>query len=251
MAAREKPQCETSGFTDSKFLFLPMSTARTPSYNRFTMARSSLVSAAEIFFATATAALEKAGVKSSELAVAARRLQEQLSYARRSGCKCAVHRVLIAMDASPSAGRAAEVAAALAQDLGAEAALVHVIDASPVAIREAPVLSEAALEQMKKEAAQLCQDTVARLRDKTMPVFIRHGAPAAEIMAVAQEWKADLIVMGSHGRNHMGKFFLGTTVEAVIREGDCPVLAVGPRGRCTCKYAFRSVHHGALAAAVT
>jgi len=47
---------------------------------------------------------------------------------------------------------------------------------------------------------------------------------------LADEWKADLIVMGSHGRTGIALAFLGSTAESVVRHSRIPVLTVRGRG---------------------
>ncbi|HEX4180354.1 MAG TPA: universal stress protein, partial [Caulobacteraceae bacterium] len=59
--------------------------------------------------------------------------------------------------------------------------------------------------------------------------FTPEGHPAEEIVAAAQAWSADLIVIGSHGRSALTQVLLGSVAEAVMRNAPCPVLVV--RGR--------------------
>lgn len=55
---------------------------------------------------------------------------------------------------------------------------------------------------------------------------MRGGQPADEILNVVREEKADLIVMGTHGRRGLSRLLLGSVAEAVLRRAHCPVLAV-------------------------
>jgi len=55
-----------------------------------------------------------------------------------------------------------------------------------------------------------------------------HGEAAAEIVRVAKEKGADLIVLSSHGRTGLGRILFGSTAEAVVRHASCPVLVVKP-----------------------
>ena len=57
---------------------------------------------------------------------------------------------------------------------------------------------------------------------------IVHGEAAAEIVRVAKEKNADLIVLSSHGRTGIGRILFGSTAEAVVRHASCPVLVVKP-----------------------
>jgi nucleotide-binding universal stress UspA family protein len=52
------------------------------------------------------------------------------------------------------------------------------------------------------------------------------GEAAAAILAVAQEEKADLIVMGTHGRRGLGRLLMGSVAEKVMRNASTPVLSV-------------------------
>ncbi len=77
------------------------------------------------------------------------------------------------------------------------------------------------------------EETLTRLRDLmpdtfhgTWDVEIADGKPAEQILRVAQERKADLIVMGTHGRTGLQHIVLGSVAEKVVRLAPCPVLAV-------------------------
>jgi nucleotide-binding universal stress UspA family protein len=54
----------------------------------------------------------------------------------------------------------------------------------------------------------------------------RRGDPAAEIVAYADEWDADVIVLGTHARRGFQRLVLGSIAEAVLREAKRPVLVV-------------------------
>ena len=56
-------------------------------------------------------------------------------------------------------------------------------------------------------------------------VYVRMGSPAAEIRALAEELEADLIVIGTHGRQGLG-LLLGSTANAVLHGVGCDVLVV-------------------------
>ena len=58
-------------------------------------------------------------------------------------------------------------------------------------------------------------------------IFI--GEPFGDICRVAAEEKADLIVMGSHGRTGLSHVLLGSVAERVVRHAPCPVLVVGKK----------------------
>ena len=59
-----------------------------------------------------------------------------------------------------------------------------------------------------------------------LDVILREGTPSKEILQMAKELKADLIVMGTNGKDNITDYFLGTTSENVISKSNCPVLVV-------------------------
>ncbi len=159
-------------------------------------------------------------------------ISQELAIPQPSHRPCKARRILVAVDFSPSAVRAVETAITLAHDLAAEVAVVHVVDVSPVSISGGEHLTPPALDRLKREGESLCRSVVEEAQLAATEHFVRCGNPGGEILAVAQQWHADLIIIGSHGRTTAGKFFLGSTVETVVRESECPVMAVGPQGDC-------------------
>jgi nucleotide-binding universal stress UspA family protein len=57
---------------------------------------------------------------------------------------------------------------------------------------------------------------------------VRTGDPAYEIVREAEEWQADLIVVGTHGRRGARRVFLGSVAETVLRHAPCAALVVPP-----------------------
>lgn len=159
-------------------------------------------------------------------------ISRELAIPQPSHRPCKARRILVAVDFSPSAARAIETAITLAHDLAAELAVVHVVDVSPVSISGGEHLTPPALDRLKREGEALCRSVVKETQLAATEHFLRCGNPGGEILAVARQWQADLIIIGSHGRTTVGKFFLGSTVETVVRESECPVMAVGPNGNC-------------------
>ncbi len=165
----------------------------------------------------------------NQLETACARLAAEAQKCDSPSNKTELDRILVAIDASLPAVRAIEKADRLARDLHADLAVVHVVDASPVPITEPPEVSRRGLAVIERESLELCHKLLNKINRPEAQLFLRHGSPASEIIQVATDWKAKLIVMGSHGRTRPGKYFLGTTVEAVLRESICPVMAVGDK----------------------
>jgi nucleotide-binding universal stress UspA family protein len=55
---------------------------------------------------------------------------------------------------------------------------------------------------------------------------MRTGGPAAEIVGLAIDERADLVVIGTHGRGGFGRALLGSVADRVVRIAPCPVLTV-------------------------
>jgi nucleotide-binding universal stress UspA family protein len=58
----------------------------------------------------------------------------------------------------------------------------------------------------------------------------RSGSPASVIIVRADEWRPDLIVVGSHGRSALGRFMLGSVSQKVVTEAHCSVRVARGRG---------------------
>jgi nucleotide-binding universal stress UspA family protein len=139
-------------------------------------------------------------------------------------------RILIALDDSAIAAHAVDVGVGLARALGAEVSLVHVIDEKLARAPDMGIPVAQLLAELTRDGRALLQAAAARADGAPPPwQFLREGKPAREIVVVAKEWNADLVVIGTHGRSGLGRVLLGSTAEAVLRHAPCPVLAVRPR----------------------
>lgn len=146
--------------------------------------------------------------------------------------------LLCAVDFSPSSARALAFAFSVAGETSAGLTLLHVLE-WPWHEPPAPAFDELPTEQ----ATQLLNfrrtreaEALNRLgaliphvvRDRSMPVpRCAHGKPYVEILRVAGEEHADLIVVGPHGGRHpIGLSLLGSTANQVVRQATCPVLTM-------------------------
>ncbi len=69
----------------------------------------------------------------------------------------------------------------------------------------------------------------SRIRAKIRhAVHVKTGDPAGEVVCMAEQSGADLIVMATHGRRGLSRFVLGSVAERVVREAPCPVLIIKP-----------------------
>jgi nucleotide-binding universal stress UspA family protein len=135
----------------------------------------------------------------------------------------AIRRILHPTDFSTAAPAALRVACSLAEDYGAELALLHVWD---------PHL-ETRDEQHPHVPANSLEEALAWLDAIELPApsvrTFRHlvvGDPVNEIVLEAKEGAADLIVMGTHSRTGLNRLLTGSVAEGVLRQASCPVMTV-------------------------
>jgi nucleotide-binding universal stress UspA family protein len=136
-----------------------------------------------------------------------------------------IHTILHATDFSEQASNAFGLACALARDYGARLIVLHVyptpvlptIDGPPI-----PVSMEFPREETLAE--------LRKIRPADPALAVKHallvGDPTYEILQAAERFKADLIVMGTHGRGGLSRLVMGSVAEAVGRQANCPVLTV-------------------------
>lgn len=139
-------------------------------------------------------------------------------------------KILISIDSEPIAVHAADTGAELARLLGAEMALIHVIDDALVNPADTAIQPAVLVASAREEARKLIADFRNRLPQQPSALeFIEIGSPQAEIVNAAKDWPADLIVIGSHGRGGITRALLGSVAESVMRHAPCPVLVVRAR----------------------
>jgi universal stress protein A len=139
--------------------------------------------------------------------------------------------ILCGIDFSRSSESAARAAADLARITGAQVHLAHVVPLSMPAL-SVPEMGFAMASAVAPPNEQLTHDADAALARFALALGIpaaRHvliGAAAPELVRLAHELRAGVIVMGSHGKTALAHLVLGSTAERVIRHADVPVLVV-------------------------
>ena len=137
-------------------------------------------------------------------------------------------RMLCPVDFSDSSRSALDVALSLAREGDADLTILHVMewpDALPPN-RPIPTLEfrDAAERDVRAMLEQLVPDTD---RQRCHPTIrLGEGKAYREILEVATEGRADLIVMGVHGRNPLDLMLFGSTTNQVVRRATCPVLTL-------------------------
>jgi nucleotide-binding universal stress UspA family protein len=142
-----------------------------------------------------------------------------------------VRRILHPTDFSRASGAAFLKAVALAKESRAQLLLVHVL-LPPTPFIGDGYISPKTYEELEASARRGAQRELAKVVAKAQKAKARvkavllEGVPYDRIARVARSKRADLIVMGTHGRSGLSKFFLGSVAERVIALAPCPVLTV-------------------------
>jgi len=169
-----------------------------------------------------------------------------LAVARHASCPVLVVKgrprkltsVLVAMDGSDDSFRAARFLQSLVLPRRTKVRLLSVVEplryptTAPGAVRgqllrmikEVEAERRGELDKVLERAAAQLDDKLTRVTRSTPT-----GAPADEIIAAANDYDTDLVVVGARGRGGMARLLLGSVSEKVLRDARCPVLIVKER----------------------
>jgi nucleotide-binding universal stress UspA family protein len=138
--------------------------------------------------------------------------------------------ILLATDGSKEAQLAATTAADLTQKTNSE---LHVLTVGPdyplYELPEHPAEFEDVLRENRREAKEVLEQQAKRIEESGVSVketHLREGRADEEIVEVAEEIGAGLIVMGSRGYGRLRRALLGSVSDAVVRHAHCPVTIV-------------------------
>ena len=149
-----------------------------------------------------------------------------------------IQRILVAIDNEAESNMVAEAALQLVEQLHTGVALVSVVE-RPIVMMNTDIMgmgmgmNENVLLESEIEGGQ--KKIFGRIHQKlTNTIFSEHqvttyimeGTPEDEILEVAKLYKADLIVVGTHGRTGVEHFLIGSVSEKVIRHSLIPVFVV-------------------------
>ncbi len=143
-------------------------------------------------------------------------------------------RLLVPTDFSSGSEQAWLMARQLAGRLGAEIVLLHVLVEAPL-FSEGPFTMEHArkvFEGARMWVEKMLGEWVAAAAASGLQArwIVRTGVPHKEIVAAAAQERAEVIVLGTHGRGGIDRALLGSVADRVIRLAPCPVLTVRERG---------------------
>jgi nucleotide-binding universal stress UspA family protein len=139
-------------------------------------------------------------------------------------------RILLATDGSEEAQLAATTAADLAEKTNSE---LHVLTVGPdyplYELPEHPAEFQDVLRENRRRAKEVLEQQAKRIEESGVTVKETHlleGRADEEIVELAEEIGAGLIVMGSRGHGRLRRTLLGSVSDAVVRHAHCPVTIV-------------------------
>lgn len=142
-------------------------------------------------------------------------------------------KILIAVDGRENSMTVAKKGFELAEQLNAEVALVYAVDLS-IAIRNYDIVN-VNLEFFIKESINALKKEVENSLDKMIQTyakgkevvkFMPEGFPRESIINTSEQWNADLIVIGLHGKSGLGIFVMGSISQYISLYSNVPVMIV-------------------------
>ena len=141
-----------------------------------------------------------------------------------------IQRIVVPIDFSEYSKRAFRYAIDFAKTFGAEMILVYVVE--PIVYPADFSFGQVALPSMERELQDRSSEQLSALIAKEVPegmparCVIRSGKPFVEIIQLAKEENADLIIIATHGHSGIEHVLFGSTAEKVVRKAPCPVLSI-------------------------
>lgn len=154
-------------------------------------------------------------------------------------------KILIGIDDSKYAEHATAYGFELAHKLQAEVGLVHIVE--PVIVPSAnttidpgmgiavdgnaDIYAAGMMDMQDERGKKLLAETAKKYGEKLqVKVFEEYGSTAEGIISCSKEFKADMIVIGTHSRTGLDRLLMGSVAEHVVRHSEIPVLVVPMRG---------------------
>lgn len=142
-------------------------------------------------------------------------------------------RILVPVDGSSTSRRGLQEAITLAGLTGGQLRLLHVVDelSAAMSMSGQGVVSADMFQLLREGGEQVLAEALAAVRSHQLvadSVLIEgfSGRLCDHVLAQAQQWGAEIIVLGSHGRRGVGRMVMGSDAEQIIRTAQVPVLVV-------------------------
>ncbi len=148
-------------------------------------------------------------------------------------------KVLIALDYNPTAQKVAEAGFSLAKAMGAEVTLIHVIT-DPVyysSTAYSPIMGFSGymdlnysqpgiIDELKKVSEDFLDQSKKHLGDTNIQTQVKEGDIAGTILEFAKEFKADIIVLGSHSQRWLEAVVMGSVTKKVLHNTTIPLFII-------------------------
>lgn len=136
--------------------------------------------------------------------------------------------ILVPTDFGESSSAALELAIDLSKKYGASLTLLHTYELPFYAYPGMVYTPADLLTPIQESARAACDGAIKTLRERVpdAQVVLTFGVPAPEIQKAIEDVHADLVVMGTHGRQGVTHALLGSVAEKTVRLSPVPVLTV-------------------------
>ncbi len=141
--------------------------------------------------------------------------------------------ILVPVDGSPTSNHGLNEAVKVAKLTGARLRLIHVVDQFVYAtgMDGSGAMTADLIPLLREAGQQILKTCKAQVEASGVPVDTAlfdsfDGRVCDLVVAEAMKWHADLIVLGTHGRRGVGRFFMGSDAEQIVRHAPTPVLLV-------------------------
>jgi len=142
------------------------------------------------------------------------------------------NKIVVPLDGSEYANRALEIALEIAGRYSASIVIVHVVPTASALITGPEVSSAPILlnlgNELEENGRRILEEGAKKAQAAGVPVttMLEHGNVSDTIIGVAEDEKANLIVIGERGLGSVARFFLGSVANKVSHHAKCPVLIV-------------------------
>jgi nucleotide-binding universal stress UspA family protein len=139
-------------------------------------------------------------------------------------------RILYATDFSSASRKAFDTALGLATALNARLVIGSVL--MPVLMIPEQYIDATTIDRLDRQAREWSMQHLNRLAARARKagvktsVWLGDGDPADQVVRASRAGKSDFIVVGTHGRRGLPKFFLGSVAERIVSTATCPVVTV-------------------------
>jgi nucleotide-binding universal stress UspA family protein len=142
----------------------------------------------------------------------------------------AIKKILVATDGSRDSALAVGKAASMVRVFGAELHVVHVVGVSQAySLADEDLVDTSFYEEDFQGAQDLLEKEAKKIEEaggSVTEIHLKTGEPDAEVVELAEEIGADLLLVGSRGRNPLGSPPIGSVSSSIATHAHCPVMVV-------------------------